>query len=117
MYFFVSDKEHNRYSFRSRGTLLLDNMDNNTNGFITNTDIILNNDRRLFIFGKKFTDKILDELIVKKTRFICDISDYKFFKEETVNLYNVQLNIVYVLLQPVSILQKKLNCCLIKNVT
>lgn len=87
MYFFVSDKEHNRYSFRSRGTLLLDNMDNNTNGFITNTDTILNNDKRLFIFGKKFTDKILDELIVKKTRFICDISDYKFFKEETVNLY------------------------------
>ena len=33
MYFYVSDKEHNRYSFRSRGTLLLENMDSNYNRY------------------------------------------------------------------------------------
>ena len=87
MYFYVSDKEHNRYSFRSRGTLLLENMNNINNGLITDIADIQSNDKRLFVFGKKFTNNILDNLKEKNIKFICDISDYKFFKNETRELY------------------------------
>jgi len=88
MYFFVSDKDsHSRYSFRSRGTLLLENMDSNNNGLITDTNQIQHNDKRLFVFGKKFTNEILDILIEKNAKFICDISDYKFYKQDVIDLY------------------------------
>tara|TARA_Y100000310_G_C20680555_1_gene815695 strand:+ start:1150 stop:2076 length:927 start_codon:yes stop_codon:yes gene_type:complete len=87
MYFFVSDKEHNRYSFRSRGTLLLENMDSTNNGLITDTNQIQHNDNRLFVFGKKFTNEILNVLIEKNAKFICDISDYKFYKQDVIDLY------------------------------
>lgn len=88
MYFYVSDKDsHSRYSFRSRGTLLLENMDSNNNGLITDTNQIQHNDKRLFVFGKKFTNEILDILIEKNAKFICDISDYKFYKQDVIDLY------------------------------
>ena len=56
MYFFVSDKEHNRYSFRSRGTLLLDNMDNNTKGF----EYFINNPQEVYqkiLLGQEHINK------------------------------------------------------------
>ena len=74
MYFYVSDKEHNRYSFRSRGTLLLENMDSNYNGLITDLNQIQQNDNRLFVFGKKFTNEILNTLIDKNAKFILSYS-------------------------------------------
>ena len=53
MHFFLPNLKENRYSFRVRGTLLLDHLDV-THGYISDKADIKHNDSRLFIFGKAF---------------------------------------------------------------
>lgn len=87
MHFLLPNRTENRYSFRVRGTLLLDHLDT-THGYITNKEDIKYNDDRLFIFGKAFDQNILASCKEKKAKFIVDISDYKMNIHNNYNLYN-----------------------------
>lgn len=64
----------NRYSFRSRGTLLLENMPKG-HGSIESWGSINTHD--IFVFGKKINNDLITHLIEKKIKFIIDVSDWK----------------------------------------
>lgn len=84
MKFYLPNSSDERYSFRSRGFLILENLDN-SHGYITHLDEINGND--LYIIGKKFTPKVLDVLIKTSSKFVLDINDYKLHRKEEKQLY------------------------------
>ena len=86
MHFFLPNLKENRYSFRVRGTLLLEYLDD-THGYISDKADIKHNDKRLFIFGKAFDQNILNTCKKKNAKFIVDISDYKINIQNNYELY------------------------------
>lgn len=87
MKFFIPNNTESRYSFRSRGFLLIDYMNiiDKNHGVIS--DINDFNSNNVYMIGKKFSYDVLEILIKRNLKFILDISDYKFNKVETKNLY------------------------------
>lgn len=84
MKFYIPIDFYSRYSFRSRGHLMLENMDS-SHGFVTNIEEVIGDD--LYVFGKNFGEKELDHCIKNNINFVIDISDYKFHKNKIKNLY------------------------------
>lgn len=84
MKFYLPNNSEERYSFRSRGYLILEQLDN-THGHISDISQFTNND--LYIVGKKFTTKVLETLIDKSIKFVLDINDYKLQRKEEKQLY------------------------------
>lgn len=87
MKFFIPNNTESRYSFRSRGFLLIDYMNTIDKNHGVISDIHEADSNSVYMIGKKFSYEVLEILIKRKSKFILDISDYKFNKIETKNLY------------------------------
>lgn len=83
MKFYLPNHSDDRYSFRARGFLILETL-NCPDDFITDYNQIDGSD--LYIIGKKFRIEVLEKLIETSSRFVIDINDYKFNKEEEKNI-------------------------------
>lgn len=84
MKFYLPNNSEERYSFRSRGYLILEQL-GKTHGYISDLRQFINDD--LYVVGKKFTTKVLETLIDKSIHFVIDINDYKLQRKEEKQLY------------------------------
>ena len=85
MKFFIPDSVIDRYSFRARGKLLLENMPN-SHGYIKDYKLIKDTNE-LYIIGKEFDNDIIDHCNKNNIKYVMDISDYKFYKNSLLELY------------------------------
>lgn len=85
MKFFIPNSVIDRYSFRARGKLLLENMANN-HGYINDYQLIKNTNE-LYIIGKEFDHDVIQHCNENKINYVMDISDFKFYKNSMLELY------------------------------
>ena len=89
MKFYLPSNSESKYSYRSRGFLILENL-NDSHGYITSPAEINGSD--LYIIGKKFREDILDVLLKTSSKFILDINDYKLHRPQEKELYRKACN-------------------------